>query len=89
VTGAQRRPQNGQRTSEQRRSSLGTHAGRERERECLAEGANEQEKVGERGAGLKGVEGVRRWPGNARTWACPRRECAGGRLVTGLDGWGP
>jgi hypothetical protein len=30
-----------------------------RQRECSAEGANELGKVGERGAGPKGVEGVR------------------------------
>jgi hypothetical protein len=56
---------------------------RERGRGFLAEGANEQEEVGERGAGSKGVEGMRRWPGNAWTWACPWRECAGRRLGTG------
>jgi hypothetical protein len=35
-------------------------------RGCLAEGANEQGRVGERGAGSKGGRGVRRWPGNTR-----------------------
>jgi hypothetical protein len=39
---------------------------RERGRGCLAEGANEQEEVGERGAGSNGVEGVRGWPGESR-----------------------
>jgi hypothetical protein len=39
--------------------------------------------------GSKGGEGVRRWPGNARTWVHPRRECAGGMLGMGPDGWGP
>jgi hypothetical protein len=29
--------------------------------------------VGERGAGLKRGEGIRRWPENARTWARPRQ----------------
>jgi hypothetical protein len=45
--------------------------------------------VGERGAGSKGGEGVRRWSENVRTLARPRRECVGGRLGTGPDGWGP
>jgi hypothetical protein len=38
--------------------------------------------VGERGGGSKGVEGVQRWPENARTWVRPWRECPGGRLGT-------
>jgi hypothetical protein len=54
----------------------------------LAEGANEQGELGERGGGSKGVEGVQRWPKNARTWARPWRGCASGRLGTGPDGWG-
>jgi hypothetical protein len=64
-------------------------AGREKGQGCSAEGANEQGEVGKRGAGSKGGEGVRRWPRSARTWAHPRRECAGGRLGTRPDGWGP
>jgi hypothetical protein len=39
---------------------------RERERECSARGANEQGAVGEWGAGSEAIEGVRRWPRNAR-----------------------
>jgi hypothetical protein len=71
------------------RSFLDARAGRERGRGCSGEGANEQGEVGERGASSKGGEGMRRWPGNARTWACPRWECAGERLGTRSDGWGP
>jgi hypothetical protein len=37
--------------------------------------------VGERGAGLKRGEDVRRWPENARSWARPRRG-------TWAGGWG-
>jgi hypothetical protein len=37
----------------------------------LAEGASERAEVGERGAGLKRGEDVRRWPENAWLWACP------------------
>jgi hypothetical protein len=40
---------------ERRRSCLDARVGRERGRECSAEGANEQGKVGERGAGSKGA----------------------------------
>jgi hypothetical protein len=62
---------------------------RERKRECSTEGANEQ-GVGERGAGSNGVEGVWRWPRNARTWAHLRRECGQDvREAEGTDGWGP
>jgi hypothetical protein len=59
--------------SERRRSCLDTCAARERGRGCSVEGANEKGEMGERGVGSKGDEGVRRWPGNARTWARPRR----------------
>jgi hypothetical protein len=86
---ARRRLYDGRRTDadfgERRQSCLDARAGRE----CLAEGANEQGEVGERGASSKGGEGVRRWPGSARTWDRPRRECADGRLGTGPEGWGP
>jgi hypothetical protein len=43
---------------ERRRSYLDARAGRERGRECSAEGANEQGEVGERGAGSKGARGA-------------------------------
>jgi hypothetical protein len=38
--------------------------------------------MGERGAGLKRGEDVRRWPENARSWARPRRGNVGERLGT-------
>jgi hypothetical protein len=41
------------------------HVQGERGRGCSAEGANEHGEVGERGAGSKGDEGVRRWLENA------------------------
>jgi hypothetical protein len=44
--------------------------------------------VGERGAGSKGGKGVSRWLRSTQTWARPWRECAGGRLRTGPNGWG-
>jgi hypothetical protein len=59
--------------SERRRSCLDTRAGREIGRGCSVEGANEKGEMGERGVGSKADEGVRRWSGNARTWARPRR----------------
>jgi hypothetical protein len=47
-------------------------------------------EVGERGARSKGVDGVRRWPGNARIWARPRGGCGRElREAEGADGWGP
>jgi hypothetical protein len=49
------------------RGSLHAWAERERGRASLAEGANGRGEVGEQGAG------ARTWPGNARTWARPRR----------------
>jgi hypothetical protein len=55
------------------RSSLYAWAERERGRGGFAEGANERGEVGERGAGLKMGEDVRRWPETARSWARPRR----------------
>jgi hypothetical protein len=71
-------------------SYLDARTGQERGRGCSVEGANEQGEVGERGAGSKGGEGVRRWPGNVRTWARPwlgrGREV---REAKGTDGWGP
>jgi hypothetical protein len=66
---------------ERRWSFLVACAERERGREGLAEGASERGKVGERSAGLKRGEDVRRWPENARSWARPRRG-------TWVGGWG-
>jgi hypothetical protein len=57
-------------------------AERERGREGSAEGASEQGKVGEQGAGLKRGGDVRRWPEIARSWACPRWGIVGGMLGT-------
>jgi hypothetical protein len=50
------------------RSSLLAWAEREREREGLAEDANERGEVGEQGAGLKRGAGAQTWPENTRTW---------------------
>jgi hypothetical protein len=55
------------------RSSLHAWAQRERGRESLVEGANEQGEVGEQGVGLKRGAGARTWPENAWTWARPWR----------------
>jgi hypothetical protein len=76
------------RTKERSRCHLGARAGRERGQECSAEGANEQGKVGERGAGSKGA---RACGGGQKTRGCG---CIHGggvdeRLGTGFDGWGP
>jgi hypothetical protein len=65
-----------------------THAQGEREGEGARLRAQmSRGKWGERGVGSKGVEGMRRWPENARTWARPQQKCVGGRLGTrGLTG---
>jgi hypothetical protein len=64
------------------RSSLVTHAERERGREGLAEGASERVEVGEQGAGLKRGGDVRRRPEIVWSWARPQRGIMGGRLGT-------
>jgi hypothetical protein len=72
---------------ERRWSCLGARAGRERGRECSAEGANEQGKVGERGVGSKGARvcgGGRKTRGRGRVHDGGVDE----RLGTGSDGWG-
>jgi hypothetical protein len=66
------------------RSCLGARAGRE----CSAEGAIEQGKVGERGASSKGAracEGGRKMHRRGRIHGGGMAE----RLGTGSDGWGP
>jgi hypothetical protein len=73
---------------ELRRSYLGAHAGRERGRECSAEGASEQGEVRERGTGSK----VARACGGGRKTrgcGCVHGGGVGERLGTGFDGWGP
>jgi hypothetical protein len=60
---------------------------RERGRWGSAEGASERGEVGEQGARLKRGTGVRTWPENARSWACPRRGIVGERLGM-ADRWG-
>jgi hypothetical protein len=63
-------------------------AERERRRGCLGEGANEQGRVGKRGAGTKRSRGVRRWPENARCGfvhdgsECHTRFCKVNRMQT-------
>jgi hypothetical protein len=54
------------------RSYLVACAEQERGREGSAEGTSERGEVGERGAGLKRGEDMRRWPENAWSWGHPR-----------------
>jgi hypothetical protein len=65
------------------RSYLVACVEREMGREGSAEGASERGEVGERGAGLKRGEDVRRWPEIVRSWARPRRGNMGGKLRMG------